>query len=102
MRIQTHHYLIRFESFWLTHKLFSVTLKLSISLSLVLLCAGIAGTSAARSLATPQQGVGSSAAVSINPKDYGAIGDCQSHTLSNTYHSLAAAQAVYPFTTSLS
>lgn len=38
----------------------------------------------------------------INVKDYGAIADGSSHLLSTRYSTLAAAQAVYPFITSLS
>jgi hypothetical protein len=37
----------------------------------------------------------------VNPKDFGAIADGRSHPLSTVYGSLAAAQAVYPFVTSL-
>jgi hypothetical protein len=74
-------------------------LKFTISLSLVFVSTGVAGVFAAPSFATPQQGA---ATVSINPKDFGAVGDCQSHPLSSIYHSLAAAQAVYPSITSLS
>lgn len=38
----------------------------------------------------------------VNPVDFGAIGDGNSHPLSSVYSTLAAAQAVYPFVTSLS
>lgn len=38
----------------------------------------------------------------VSWKDFGAIGDGSSHPLSGTYSSLAAAQAKYPFVTSLS
>lgn len=38
----------------------------------------------------------------VNPLDFGAIGDGNSHPLSSVYPTLAAAQAVYPFVTSLS
>jgi hypothetical protein len=37
----------------------------------------------------------------VNVKDFGAIGDGASHPLSSVYSTLAAAQAVYPFVTSL-
>lgn len=37
----------------------------------------------------------------ITPQDYGAIADGTSHPLSSVYGSLGAAQAVYPFATSL-
>jgi hypothetical protein len=37
----------------------------------------------------------------INVRDFGAIGDGKSHPLSERYHSLAEAQAVYPHATSL-
>lgn len=38
----------------------------------------------------------------VNVKDFGAIGDGSSHPLSSVYSTLAQAQAVYPFVTSLS
>jgi hypothetical protein len=37
----------------------------------------------------------------VSVKDYGAIGDGNSHPLSDIYSSVASAQAVYPFVTSL-
>lgn len=37
----------------------------------------------------------------LNPKDYGAIGDAFFHPLSERFATLGAAQAVYPFVTSL-
>ena len=37
----------------------------------------------------------------FNPKDFGAIGDGQFHPLSERFSTLGAAQAVYPFVTSL-
>jgi hypothetical protein len=37
----------------------------------------------------------------FNPKDFGAIGDAQAHPLSERFATLAAAQALYPFVTSL-
>lgn len=37
----------------------------------------------------------------FNVKDYGAVGDGQSHPLSQRFSTLAAAQAVYPFATAL-
>jgi hypothetical protein len=61
----------------------------------------LAAVSAQASFVARQQGIGSSPVI-INPRDYGALADCQSHALSGTYSSLAAAQAVYPFVTSLS
>ncbi|HXM35270.1 MAG TPA: hypothetical protein VN920_08785, partial [Pyrinomonadaceae bacterium] len=75
-------------------------LNLAISLLLVFVATGTASVLAV-SPATPQQGGGSSS-VLINPKDYGAIADCKSHPLSSVYPTLLAAQAVYPFITSLS
>jgi hypothetical protein len=38
---------------------------------------------------------------SVNPKDFGAIADGVSHPLSSRYTTLAAAQSVYPFATTL-
>jgi hypothetical protein len=40
-------------------------------------------------------------AATLNVKTYGAVGDGSAHPLSGVYGSLAAAQAVYPFATSL-
>lgn len=37
----------------------------------------------------------------VSVKDFGAIGDGNLHPLSSVYATLAAAQAVYPFATSL-
>jgi hypothetical protein len=53
------------------------------------------GTTTARNLVTRMADV-------VNVKDFGAIGDGSSHPLSSVYPTLAAAQAVYPFVTSLS
>jgi len=85
----------------LTHSFFSVAIRFAISFSLLLMSSGRASVSAAPSLLS-QQETGSTGVMFINPKEYGAIADCQSHPLSSSYQSLAAAQAVYPFSTSLS
>ena len=47
-------------------------------------------------------GVPAPSSYDLNPKDYGAIGDGSSHPLSETYGTLAEAQAVFPFVTALS
>jgi hypothetical protein len=74
-------------------------LSLALALSLVFATTGTA--IAPPSLAALQQGA-SASSLFVNPKDFGAIADCQSHPLSTVYASLAAAQAVYPFIISLS
>ena len=78
-------------------------ISFALSLALVLLFAFASqgnGNVPATLSSAPQQGISSSAEF-INPKDYGAIADGRSHPLSTVYSSLAVAQAVYPFVTSL-
>jgi hypothetical protein len=77
-----------------------VVLKLAINLLLVVAAVGIAGF--ARDVAAQSQPGTPATSVFINPKEHGAIADCGSHPLSSVHASLAAAQAVYPFITSLS
>ena len=77
-----------------------VILKSAISVLFVLAITLMAGVS--RDISAQSQPVTPSASVFINPKEHGAIADCGSHPLSSVHASLAAAQAVYPFITSLS
>jgi hypothetical protein len=51
---------------------------------------------------TPSNGSGSSSSPFVNVKDFGAIGDGQVHPLSESYATLAAAQADYPQAIALS
>ena len=53
-------------------------------------------------IATLQRSVKARLDDTHNVRDFGAIGDGQYRTLANVYNSLAAAQVVYPFATSLS
>jgi hypothetical protein len=94
-------YRIVLEGLRLTRPLLSAKLSNAIGLLLVFLATATTAVSASLSFPASQKGTASAAAF-INPKDFGAIGDCQSHPLSSVYASLAAARAVYPFITSLS
>jgi hypothetical protein len=58
---------------------------------------------AAFSFGTFASAIGQTQSAILNPKDFGAIADCNSHPLSEKYHnSLESARRVYPFITSLS
>lgn len=57
---------------------------------------GYVATGAITAITAPNR-----AALQLNLKDFGAVFDGTSHPLSATYATLAAAQAVYPFVTSL-